>query len=188
MTRSPPRNQASTNLDVGAQRIAEIVHACCVSAAQALTHVATPHQDTSSSLVASETSLTPAAHLDVGAQCITDVHGLSALQLPAPRSECVGLGGQRTHGAQVDNIARQLTLHQLLHVGADLTVASSPWGGRQPKHAHIRPRGKATCIRLTMLTTPSSRAEADSTLGAGSISHHIPEAVGKCMSISAQRT
>jgi len=50
-------------------------------------------------------SCSGSAHLDVGAQAVTDVNALSAFELPRARGEGGRLAGQRTHRAQVNHIA-----------------------------------------------------------------------------------
>lgn len=53
--------------------------------------------------------------------------------LPRSRSESVRLGRERPHGADVDDVARELRHEHFLHVGADLQVVAST-GGAQVLH------------------------------------------------------
>jgi len=76
--------------------------------------------------------LGPAAvHPDVCPQRVRHVDALGGLELPGARREGGGLGGERAHGAEVDDVAGELAGEQLLDVGADLAVAAAP------RHAHV---------------------------------------------------
>jgi hypothetical protein len=50
----------------------------------------------------------------------------SSPELPWSSSEGVGLGGECSHGADVDDVAGELRVKQLLHVGAHLHVIATP--------------------------------------------------------------
>ena len=63
---------------------------------------------------------------DIGANCIQNVDGLCSTQFPWTRGEGVGLGGQRSDRANVDNIAREFAGKHLLDVSADLEVVAPP--------------------------------------------------------------
>lgn len=53
--------------------------------------------------------------------------------LPGPRSERVRLGCERPHGADVNDVARELRHEHFLHIGANLQVIAST-GGAQVLH------------------------------------------------------
>lgn len=67
----------------------------------------------------------PAVNLGVGAQRITDIDRLCALQLPVTCCEGKGLGGEGPNRAQVDHITGQLACHELLDICAYLGVPAS---------------------------------------------------------------
>jgi len=62
---------------------------------------------------------------DVGAEGIKNVNRLRVLQLPRTSMVCVGLACEGTDGAKVDDVARQLRVHGLLHVGSNLHVVAT---------------------------------------------------------------
>mmetsp|Transcript_203 Transcript_203/g.806 ORF Transcript_203/g.806 Transcript_203/m.806 type:complete len:512 (-) Transcript_203:403-1938(-) len=72
-------------------------------------------------------------HANVAPEGIAHVHALRRLQLPLPGGKRVRLAGEGSHGAQVDNVAAQLGLHELVDVGSDLRGAA-PAGDAQVLH------------------------------------------------------
>jgi len=62
---------------------------------------------------------------EVRAERIVRTHRLAPRQLPGARSEAEGLGGQRAHRAEVDDVARQLRVDGLLDEGHDLGVLAA---------------------------------------------------------------
>ena len=66
-----------------------------------------------------------AVEADVGAHGIHHVDGGSVLQFPRPRHEGVGLGCQRTDGAEINNIARELTGDSALKIAGDLHILAA---------------------------------------------------------------
>ena len=57
---------------------------------------------------------------DVAADGIVHVNGLGLPGLPRPGHECVGFGSQGADGAEVDDVAGQLSHQHLLNVRANL--------------------------------------------------------------------
>ena len=70
----------------------------------------------------------------VGTGGVVRAHRLAARQLPGTGAVTEGLAGQRTHGANVDHVARQLGVHRLADKGFDLGVFA-PMRHAQLHHA-----------------------------------------------------
>ena len=71
---------------------------------------------------------------DRRADRVHHVDRLGLAELPRPRRERIGLGGQRPDRAQVDHVALQLGRHRVFEVGGDLHVLAAP-DGAELRHA-----------------------------------------------------
>ena len=58
----------------------------------------------------------------VGADRVHNVDGRHLVELPRPRVECVGLGRERAHGTEVDDIAGKLGRQGLLQICRDFSI------------------------------------------------------------------
>ena len=65
---------------------------------------------------------------DIGADPVHHVDRRNLAQLPGPRLERIGLGGQRADRAEIDDIAAQLALQRLLEIGGDLHILAAAHG------------------------------------------------------------
>ena len=74
---------------------------------------------------------------DRGPDSVEHVDAVGAHQLPRPRDEGGGLGGERADGADVDQVAGQLGGQRLLDIGADLQVLARAG----EKFGNLRPLG-----------------------------------------------
>jgi hypothetical protein len=66
-----------------------------------------------------------AVDADVPPHGIQYVNALHTLQLPRPCCKHLWLRRQRTHGAHIDHVARQLAHHQVFHLHRPITPRSS---------------------------------------------------------------
>ena len=81
---------------------------------------------------------------DVGSKSVHHVDRLCGSQLPSPRGECVRLGCERSHRAQVNHVAREFRVEHLFNVRPDLQVISAP-GRAEVVHAgNLRAKSHAT--------------------------------------------
>src|SRR5262249_36452872 len=71
---------------------------------------------------------------DGRAERVHDVDRLGLVELPRPRGEGIGLGGERTDGAEIDDVALQLGGHGVFEIGRDLGVLAAP-DGAELRHA-----------------------------------------------------
>ena len=62
---------------------------------------------------------------DVGADSVHHVDRRRLLQFPGPCFESVRLGRQRTHRAEIDDIARKFARHRAFEVGGDLHILAA---------------------------------------------------------------
>jgi hypothetical protein len=74
-------------------------------------------------------------HTDVGTETVQNVDRFGMLQLPGTSSESIGLRGEGTNGAEIDNVTRQLGVQVLLEVGSNLDIVTTSGG------AHLRGTG-----------------------------------------------
>ena len=62
---------------------------------------------------------------NIRSQRIHHIDALGLAQFPRPRRKGIGLGGQRAHGAQVDDIALHIAVERLVQIGDDLAVLAA---------------------------------------------------------------
>ena len=93
---------------------------------------------------------------DIRAQRVHHVDALGLVQLPGPRVERVGLGGQRAHRAQIDDVAGELRRHGLLQIGGDLHVLAAPDGA---DFGHARDLGGEAHAARTLDATGHDRLD-----------------------------
>ena len=86
-------------------------------------------------------------HLDdqVGTGGVMRRHRLATRQLPGTGAVAEGLAGQRTHGAQIDHVARQFGVHGIAHHGGDFRVLTAVDHAQFHDAGHFLAKTHATC-------------------------------------------
>ncbi len=87
---------------------------------------------------------TTGINADVGANCIHDVDGLGAAELPRTSLESVRLRGEGADGTEVDDVARHLRVKHLGGVGADLHVVATAGGTKSGDTGYLGREADAT--------------------------------------------
>ena len=86
-------------------------------------------------------------HPDIGAKRIHHIDGFGLGQLPGPRVERIRLGHQRTHGAQVNDIALQIAVERLVQIAGDLGILTPTCLAHLSDAGHLGCKAHTACAR-----------------------------------------